>query len=137
MSKLDAFLHPVEVEQTREVIISKRFLDEKGKPAPFVIRTISGAQNDALRSACTRKVRDRGVAYEEFDSDSYAKKLLLSCVVEPDFSKQELCAAYGTLDPMEVPGKMLLAGEMNRLSKAISDFNGFGGDDLDEEAKNF
>lgn len=136
MSKLDAFLHPVEAEQTKEVIISKRFQDEKGKPVPFIIRTITGMQNDAIRNACTRKFKEKGAVYEDFDSERYVKKLLLTCVVEPDFSSQELCAAYGTADPMEVPGKMLLAGELNRLSKAISDLNGFDGGDLDTEAKN-
>lgn len=135
MSKLNAFLHPVEVEETKEIIVSKRFVGEDGKPAPFKIRTITGESNDALRAACTRKRRDKGMMYEEFDSERYGRKLILACVAEPDFSSEEMCKAYGTMDPLEVPGKMLLSGEMNRLSRAISEFNGFN-EELGDEAKN-
>lgn len=135
MSKLDAFLHPIQTEDTREVVISKRFVDKDGKPVPFKIKTITGAENDALRASCTRKYRDKGVVYEDFDAELYTRKLIAACVVEPDFSDAELCRAYGTIDPLEVPGKMLLAGEYNALSRVISDTNGFG-EDAVGEAKN-
>lgn len=135
MSKLDAFLHPVQVEDTREVIISRRFLDKDGQPVPFVIRTITGEENDALRASCTKRRREKGMVVDDFNGELYARKLLAACVAEPDFSDAELCRAYGTVDPLEVPGKMLLAGEYNALSRAISEFNGFSADSEDE-AKN-
>ena len=39
MSTLNAFLHPVQVEN-QEVIISNRFIED-GKPVPFVIRPVT------------------------------------------------------------------------------------------------
>ena len=41
MSKLSAFLHPVVENKEKEVVISNRFLDEKGNPIPFKIRAIT------------------------------------------------------------------------------------------------
>ena len=37
-------------------------------------------------------------------------------------------AQYGTLDPLEVPGRMLLVGEYARLSQAILALSGLDGD---------
>ena len=53
----------------------------------------------------------------------------------PDFRSEELCKAYGVMDPLEVPGRMLLAGEYERLSREILSLSGFD-DDLEEQAKN-
>lgn len=136
MSKLSAFLKPVTVREEKEILISQRFVGEDGKTAPFRIRSITGAENDAIRASCTRKFKDKGVVCTDFDVEAYSKKLILACVAEPDFSAKELCDAYGTMDPQEVPGKMLLAGEMGRLSEEIMRLNGFD-DDLHNEAKNF
>lgn len=135
MSKLDAFLHPVEAEQTKEVIISKRFLDEKGKPAPFKIKAITQEENDRLIKLSTRRTKENGGYIDNLDKLGYNHKLILACVVEPDLRSAELCARYGTVDPEDVAGRMLLAGEYRTLIEAILNLNGFN-DDLDEEAKN-
>ena len=50
-----------------------------------------------------------------------------------------MCEAYGVLDPMMVPGKMLLSGEYSALVGEIMKLNGFDADSLlkdEEEAKN-
>ena len=39
MGVLDAFLHPIAVEEIKKVEISKRFVGEDGKPVPFEIKT--------------------------------------------------------------------------------------------------
>ena len=41
MSKLSAFLHPVAVQEEKEVVVSRRFQDEDGKPVPFRIRALT------------------------------------------------------------------------------------------------
>ena len=41
MSNLNAFLHPVQGDETREIIVSNRFLDENGRPVPFRIRALT------------------------------------------------------------------------------------------------
>ena len=61
---------------------------------------------------------------------------MVAATVEPDFRSEELCKAYSTMDPLEVPGRMLLAGEYGRLSKEIMRLSGFAEDDLEEQAKN-
>ena len=48
MSRLSAFLHPVQTAVEKEVLISTRFQDENGEPVPFRIRAITQEQNDAL-----------------------------------------------------------------------------------------
>lgn len=135
-SKLDAFLHPVEVEQTKEVIVSKRFLDEKGKPVPFVIRTIRQEENNRLVKAATRRMKTSEGVQEELNNIEYNRRLIMACVVEPQLDDAELCKSVGTMDPVEVAEKLLLAGEYNRLLRAVTELNGFGVE-LQAEAKNF
>ena len=45
--------------------------------------------------------------------------------MEPDFSSKELCDGCGVLDPLLVPGKLLLSGEYARLVKEITKLSGF------------
>ena len=149
MSKLYDFLNPVSTTEEREVVISKRFVqrgpdgepltDADGNmvPRPFKIRSISQAENDALIKKYTRKVKINGQYEDELDDLAYSRALILASTVDPDFRDTELCEHFGTLDPMEVPGRMLFAGEYGRLSHAILDLSGFNqDDDVIDEAKN-
>lgn len=135
MSKLSAFLHPVSLNEEKEVIISKRFVDEKGNPVPFKIRTVSQEENDRLVKAATRKYKENGQTIERLDDLDYTRRLMVAATVEPDFSSKEMCDAYGVLDPLLVPGKMLIAGEYAGLVREITMFNRFT-DNLDNEVKN-
>jgi hypothetical protein len=123
---------------TKEIIISDRF-KEDGKPVPFKIRTISQAENDALAKKAQKvdMVRGRRIQYQ--DDQKYTNSLIVACTVQPDFRDAELCQAYGTLDPLEVPGKMLLSGETAKLVEAIMTLNGYTiqpPEEEEEEAKN-
>ncbi len=138
MGVLSAFLHPEPMDITKEIIISDRF-KEDGKPVPFKIRTISQAENDALVKKAQKvdMVRGRRIQYQ--DDQKYTNSLIVACTVQPDFRDAELCQAYGTLDPLEVPGKMLLSGETAKLVEAIMNLNGFTiqpPEEEEEEAKN-
>lgn len=138
MGVLSAFLHPEPMDITKEIIISDRF-KEDGKPVPFKIRTISQAENDALVKKAQKvdMVRGRRIQYQ--DDQKYTNSLIVACTVQPDFRDAELCQAYGTLDPLEVPGKMLLSGETAKLVEAIMTLNGFAiqpPEEEEEEAKN-
>jgi hypothetical protein len=136
MSRLSAFLNPVSVEETREVIISKRFVDEDGKPVPFVIRALRQEENEAIVKKCRRMKRmPNGQMQEITDTSELSRRLIVAATVEPDFSDAKLCEHYGVIDPVELPGKMLLAGEFAALSSAITDLSGFGAD-LSADAKN-
>ena len=139
MGVLQAFLHPIFVEETKEVVISKRFVGEDGKPAPFVIRTITQEQNNKLMKANTRAKVVNGQRVEIFDNAGYTNSLILACTVQPDFEDEEMCKAYGCVDPKNVPEKMLYGGEYSTLAQEILQFNGFDSDRKvrdEEEAKN-
>ena len=138
MSNLHAFLHPVQGEETKEIVISKRFLGEDGKPVPFIIRAVTQEENDQLVKTSRRLVKGGKRGEKELDDIAYSRRLIVAATVEPDFSSEELCRAYQTLDPLEVPAKMLLSGEYSRLMNAIMKLSGFDedADDLKGEAKN-
>lgn len=135
MSKLSAFLHPAVAHQTKEIIVSKRFVDEAGNVVPFKIRALTQGENDAITKKSTRKVKENGQIMERLDSIELSRRIVVAATVEPDFSSKEMCDAYETLNPLEVPGKMLLSGEYKKLIREISDLSGFD-DDLEEQVKN-
>ena len=138
---IKAFMQPPVEAETKEVIISKRFVDENGEPQPFKIRVISQETNESLRKQACKPVKKNGVVIgEDVDSIKYGRLLMLACTVEPNFKDKELCEYYKTLDPAEVPSRMLGAGEYAKLVKEINELNGFISPDvsdaLEEEAKN-
>ena len=55
MGVLEAFLHPITVEETKKVEISKRFIGEDGKPVPVEIKTIPQDENSQLIKKYTRR----------------------------------------------------------------------------------
>lgn len=136
MSKLSAFLHPVTTQEEKEVVISKRFVDGQGNPAPFRIRALTQEENDRITKQATRQVKVNGQIVEQLDNVDFSRRMVVAATVEPDFSSKEMCDAYGVLDPLLVPGKMLLSGEYGRLMAEITRLSGFGDDTAEDEAKN-
>lgn len=138
MSNLQAFMTP-NTEETREVIISDRFKDKDGKVVPFVIKSLSQAENEEIkRRTSVPMIEHNTIIGQKIDSEKYGRELVLASVTTPNFRDSELCKFYATMDPLEVPSKMLRVGEYNRLVKAINDLNGLNDDFkvLEEEAKN-
>ena len=138
MDNLQAFLNPVSAEEVKEVVISKRFVDKDGKPIPFRIKTIMQEENERITRKCRKVETIRGQRVESLDNQKYNRALIVACTVEPDFRNADLCKAYGTVDPLDLPGKMLTVGEANNLAREILDLNGFSdeADQLEDEAKN-
>lgn len=123
MSKLKAFLQPPVAGRTKEVVISDRFKDEEGNPVPFVIQAIDQKKNEQLANTSTITEETDIGPVERLDHVLYTRRMILACVKEPDFADQEVCKYYGTVDPLEVPAKMLSIGEYNRLSEEIMNLN--------------
>lgn len=141
MGDIKAFLLPPVMEETKSVIITKRAKGPDGKPVPFVIRVIDQETNGKLLKRATKKTKLNGQIIQELDSDKYGKLLVQACVVSPDFQDSEICAYYKTMDPLEVPGRMLTVGEYNRLVNAIKELNELVTEEseleeLEDEAKN-
>ena len=138
MSNLQAFMTP-NTEETREVIISDRFKDKDGKVVPFVIKSLSQAENEEIKKRTSIPIVKNGVVIgDKLDSEKYGRELVLASVTTPNFRDSELCKFYATMDPLEVPGKMLRVGEYRRLVMAINELNGLNDniEVLEEEAKN-
>ena len=136
MSNLSAFLHPVTVQEEKEIVISRRFLDEDGSPARFKIRSITQDEADALLKQSTRTVKKRDGSLERtVDDQDFNRRLIVAATLVPDFRSTELCGAYGVMDPLMVPGKMLFSGEFSNLLREILDLSGLGGS-VEDEAKN-
>lgn len=145
---LHDFLHPVEQDETREIVISDRFIqhDDAGKPilvdgktvpAKFKIKALTEDTVSKLRKKCTKKEKNRqGQWIENFDSQRFVRALVVEATVEPDFASTEMCQAFGVADPLDVPGLMLLAGEYTRLSDEICSLSKIFDDEAEEEAKN-
>lgn len=142
MGDLKAFMQPPVTDKTEEVIISNRFKGSDGKVEPFVIRVISAEIASKLRNQSSRPVRRNGVVVsQELDNDKYTRGLIVACTVTPNFKSSELCDYYKTKDPLDVPERMLTAGEFGKLLRAVNRLNEFGINDdqakeLEEEAKN-
>ncbi len=121
MGNIKAFLLPPVMEETKEVVITKRAVDEDGKPVPFILRRIDQETNDRLLRQAQRKVKVNGLITTNVDNEKYGKLLVQACVVEPDFKNAELCAYYKTVDPLDVPSRMLSSGEYARLMQEINE----------------
>jgi hypothetical protein len=133
MSVLSAFLNPVYTEETVEVIVGDRFVDpETGKPVPFKLRTLTQEERSELRKGCyvTKTAGDR--KYQELDNEKYLCKCIVESCVEPDLKSKEACDKCKTIDPAEVPKRLLLGREFERLGKAFMKLNG-----LDDDSPEF
>ena len=109
----------------KDIIVSDRFTDEKGKILPFKIRNIS-----------SRELADinRLVGENKYLADAH---IVAKCCIEPNFKSVELQNHYGIMNDSELVEKVLLVGEINKLSTAILKLSGYGKsfDELTEEAK--
>lgn len=133
MSSLNAFLHPVQVEN-QEVIVSSRF-QEEGKPVPFTIRPITQEENKLLIKRYSKKDK-KGT--DTFDRTEYVSALTATAVVFPDLTNAELQKAYGVLGESSLLQKMLYVGEYAELAQKVQEISGLDKDineDI-EEAKN-
>jgi hypothetical protein len=125
------------MSETKQVVISDRFVDEDGKPLAFTIKTISQDENNKFIRQSTRTQKDKGQIYETLNKSAYQSRLIVACTAEPDFASKEMCDAYGVVDPLGVPGAMLYMGEYAKLITEIMELNGFkDADELADEAKN-
>lgn len=132
MASLSAFLNPI-IPDEQEVIISKRFV-ENGEVVPFKIRPLTQEENNALIKQCTVTKKTAKGLERKLDADKYSAALVVAATVEPDFRNADLCTAFGTMDPLQVPSKMLLAGEYQKLADAILLLSGIG-DEAEAEAE--
>lgn len=134
MGKLQEFLMGQEIgEVTNEVTIAPF-------PFPFIIRSISEAENKAIRKTCQKIEFDKKTRQKRIDTDTdlYNSRLVVACCVEPNFKDAALQEKYGVRGAEDLIDKILKPGQYTDLLIAVQEINGFTDDinDLRDEAKN-
>ncbi|MNO82318.1 Phage XkdN-like protein [compost metagenome] len=132
------FAQNVVSELTEEVIISNRFKDKDSKAIPWILRSMTEEENEAIRKSSQRKIKEKGVVTIDTNSDEYLAKLVVTSVVYPDLKDAELQKSYGVLGADQLLRKMLLPGEYATLLQKVQSINGFDKDvnELADEVKN-
>ncbi len=128
MSNLKAFLKPLYTEKTIEVVISDRFVDDKGDPVPFKLKTLTQEEIATITRRSTHEKAIGGQRVQELDRNEFVNRCIVASCIEPDMKDKELCNAYGTEDPVQLPQKMLLGSEYNKLGSAFLELNGLNDD---------
>lgn len=124
MSNLKAFLKPLYTEKTVSVVVSDRFVDDDGNPVEFILKTLSQEQLATISKRSMREQTIGGRKVQDIDRNAYVNRCLVESCIQPDFKDKELCNAYGTEDPIQLPQKMLLGFEYERLGRAFLELNG-------------
>jgi hypothetical protein len=125
--------------ENQKIIVSDRFLDEKGKPIPWEIKAISEEEDAKLKDDCTTVTRFKGRQTTRFNNQRYINKLIAACTVFPDLKNAELQKSYGVTSDDELVQKMLISGEHANLQQAVNEINGFDAENVEaakDEVKN-
>lgn len=140
---LDAFLKGnAKAIENIEMIVSKRFTDQSGKPIPWILKQLTGQENNSLRKKHTKKTKDKlGRIQEVFDSEKYQEEFIIKSIIYPDLENTKLQESYNALGAYDLLQKMLTAEEFANLQIKLSGYaeeeiidNSI--DNLVEEAKN-
>ncbi|HWQ76945.1 MAG TPA: phage portal protein [Syntrophomonas sp.] len=141
MSGLSAFLaYNAVAEENIKYVASRRFLDN-GEPVEWEMKGITGAEDEALRKACTKRVPvpgKRGQFTQETDYNQYLGKLAVACTVFPNLNDAELQNSYGVMGADNLLKRMLKPGEYAEYLAKVQEVNGFDMplDEMVDEAKN-
>ena len=131
ISALQAFLiESAKAENSKDFVVSKRLSEH-----PFKIRPITMGE---YREARQRAVDPAAEGSARIDSIELSKQVIVIGCIEPNFKDEEFLKQAGCAIPGMAIDKLLLAGEVTRLSNEIMDISGYGEDveKLRKQAKN-
>lgn len=122
-------------------VASKRFRDENGEPMRWEVRSITSAEDEALRRSCIHRVPvpgKRNQYTQETDYNQYLGKLAVACTVFPNLNDASLQDSWGVKGGEQLLKKMLSAGEYADYLEKVQQICGFeqSAQDLEDEAKN-
>lgn len=136
MTSLTEFLlaNPVDTIE-KEVVVSKRIVDENGQMLKFKVRPMLNEQYLEYQNQCTVPKKGGKI---DFNTKRFNQLVILNHTVEPNFRSAELIQQSGVATPEQLLNKMLLAGEIQILSEQIREVSGFADslDELVDEVKN-
>lgn len=134
MGKLQDFLMEAEIGESQTEVPIAPF------PFPFVVKSITEAENKAIRKTCQKVSFDKKTRQKQTDTDTdlYNSRLVVACCVEPNFKDADLQAKYGVRGAEDLINKILNPGQYTDLLLAVQEINGFTDDvnELRDEAKN-
>lgn len=131
ISALQAFLiESAKAENIKDYTPSKRLKDH-----PFKIRAITTGE---YREARQRAINPDAEGGARIDPVELSKQVIIIGCVEPNFKDEEFLKQAGCAIPGMAIDKLLLAGEVTKLSNEIMDLSGYGEDveNLRQQAKN-
>jgi len=127
------------VTKEEDVIVTTRYLDEKGNPIPFVIKPIDTTLIDLLQDECTKPVYKKGKKVDEkLDAQRFAARLGIESTLYPDFKDPAILQSYNLVDPVDLAKEVLsIGGEYAEWLNAVQRINGYDEDfnELVEDAK--
>lgn len=141
-SSLSAFMaQNAQKAEGARFAVSKRFVDEAGKPMLWEVCTIDAGENVKIRKGCMRQELvvggRKGQTAQVFDAGLYQARVCARCTVFPNLKSAELQDSYGVHSDEELVVKMLLPGEFEDYSEKVLECNGFESvAELVDEAKN-
>lgn len=134
MGKLQDFLMEAQIGTTQTEVQIAPF------PYPFIVKSITEAENKAIRKTCQKVEFDKKTRQKRIDTDTdlYNARLVVSCCVEPNFKDAALQEKYGVRGAEDLINLILNPGQYTDLLLAVQEINGFTDDvnDLRDEAKN-
>ena len=134
MGKLQEFLMEQDIGTTQTEVQIAPF------PFPFIVKSITEAENKAIRKSCQKTDFDKKTRQKrtETDTDLYNSRLVVACCVEPNFKDAALQEKYGVRGAEDLIDRLLKPGQYTDLLIAVQEINGFADDvnDLRDEAKN-
>ena len=130
MGKLQEFLMDAEIGTTQTEVQIAPF------PFPFVIRSITEAENKAIRKTCQKVEFDKKTRQKRIDTDTdlYNARLVAACCIDPNFKDADFQAKKGVRGAED----LMNPGQYTDLLLAVQEINGFTDDvnELRDEAKN-
>ena len=130
MGKLQEFLMDAEIGTTQTEVQIAPF------PFPFVIRSITEAENKAIRKTCQKVEFDKKTRQKRIDTDTdlYNARLVAACCIDPNFKDADFQAKKGVRGAED----LINPGQYTDLLLAVQEINGFTDDvnELRDEAKN-
>lgn len=131
MDALDVLLGARAVKQEEEWVIYKR----DGLPADLRItitsltdrefKDISIEAEEAVRAINRRARRAGGEQATEINTDKFLRLIVAKGVINPSFSHPEVLRKHGVHTAEEVVQKLLLPGEVAKISELIMELSGF------------
>lgn len=117
-TNLKAFMKPeLKERKTMEFPGIDKYVDEKGKPIPFIIRRLTRKELNEIRALykTTTVYRDKQsgnpvltadgqvAVMKEYDSDRAGRHIMVDAFVQPKLDDKELMKYYGVLDRVDMP----------------------------------